>query len=51
MEVGIVNKNGIKYEYHHIGVPTDKPRKVERYSSTFKMYTTLSHKALRYIPI
>ncbi len=35
-----MSKAEITYEYHHIGVPTDKQRKNERYSSTFKMYTT-----------
>lgn len=35
-----MSENEIRYEYHHIGVPTDKHRKNERYSSTFKMYTT-----------
>lgn len=28
------------YKYHHIGIPTDKQRSGEKYSSTFKMYTT-----------
>lgn len=28
------------YEYHHMGIPTDVPREGERYSSTFKMYTS-----------
>jgi hypothetical protein len=28
------------YEYHHIGIPTKKKKPNERYSSTFKMYTT-----------
>ncbi len=30
----------INYEYHHMGIPTDKPHPSEKYSSTFKMYTT-----------
>jgi len=30
----------IKYLYHHIGIPTKQPRPGERYSSTFKMYTS-----------
>jgi hypothetical protein len=30
----------VTYEYHHMGIPTDKPQKDEKYSSTFKMYTT-----------
>ena len=28
------------YEYHHMGIPTNTPREGEKYSSTFKMYTT-----------
>ncbi|MFC3908518.1 VOC family protein [Legionella dresdenensis] len=28
------------YRFHHIGIPTAEPRKGERYSSTFKMYTS-----------
>lgn len=30
----------ISFQYHHMGIPTDKPQPNERYSSTFKMYTT-----------
>ncbi|SDW13015.1 hypothetical protein SAMN05444487_101352 [Marininema mesophilum] len=30
----------IEYEYHHIGIPTDKSQKDERYSPLFKMYTS-----------
>jgi len=30
----------IKYQYHHIGIPTEVKREGEKYSSTFKMYTT-----------
>ncbi len=30
----------INYEYHHMGIPTDTPQPGEKYSSTFKMYTT-----------
>lgn len=33
-------KKPVTYEYHHMGIPTDTPRKNEKYSSTFKMYTT-----------
>ncbi|KTC66503.1 Uncharacterised protein (plasmid) [Legionella adelaidensis] len=29
-----------KYEYHHTGIPTNTVRPGERYSSTFKMYTS-----------
>jgi hypothetical protein len=39
--------NRIKYEYHHIGIPTDKPQTGERYSSPFKMYTTDGHNDFR----
>jgi hypothetical protein len=28
------------YQFHHMGIPTDRPREGERYSSTFKMYTS-----------
>lgn len=30
----------VVYQFHHIGIPTDQPREGERYSSTFKMYTS-----------
>lgn len=30
----------LSYQYHHMGIPTDKPQPNEKYSSTFKMYTT-----------
>jgi hypothetical protein len=30
----------IKYEYHHTGIPTTEVREGEKYSSTFKMYTS-----------
>ena len=30
----------INYVYHHIGIPTNQPQPNEKYSSTFKMYTT-----------
>lgn len=39
--------NTIKYEYHHAGIPTDKPQVGERYSPTFKMYTTSGHNEFR----
>lgn len=28
------------YEYHHMGIPTEQIREGEKYSSTFKMYTS-----------
>ncbi|ARG96694.1 VOC family protein [Legionella micdadei] len=30
----------INYQFHHIGIPTEIPQPGERYSSTFKMYTS-----------
>jgi hypothetical protein len=30
----------VTYEYHHMGIPTTEPKEGERYSSTFKMYTS-----------
>ena len=30
----------IKYEYHHTGIPTTEIREGEKYSSTFKVYTS-----------
>lgn len=30
----------VKYEYHHMGIPTTQKREGEKYSSTFKMYTS-----------
>ncbi|KTD51330.1 VOC family protein [Legionella quateirensis] len=30
----------IKYEYHHTGIPTNEIREGEKYSSTFKIYTS-----------
>ncbi len=30
----------VRYEYHHMGIPTTEPREGEKYSSTFKMYTS-----------
>ena len=30
----------IKYEFHHLGIPTQELRKNERYSSVFKVYTS-----------
>lgn len=32
--------NNLEYEYHHMGIPTLTLRPNEKYSSTFKMYTT-----------
>lgn len=33
-------KNNVTYQFHHIGIPTTEKRKGEKYSSTFKMYTS-----------
>ena len=33
-------KPNVKYEYHQLGVLTRAPRAGEKYSSTFKMYTS-----------
>ena len=30
----------VTYKFHHIGIPTTEKREGERYSSTFKMYTS-----------
>lgn len=35
-----MNNKKIKYKYHHIGIPTNKPQKNERFSTLFKMYTS-----------
>lgn len=36
-----MNKNnGVTYEFHHVGIPTTQKREGEKYSSTFKMYTS-----------
>jgi hypothetical protein len=33
-------RNGVTYEFHHIGMPTDEVREGERYSPMFGMYTS-----------
>ncbi len=33
-------KKHVQYTYHHTGIPTDKVMPNERYSPTFKMFTT-----------
>ena len=35
-----MKKTKINYQYHHMGIPTSEPQLGEKYSSTFKMYTT-----------
>ncbi|WP_018300767.1 hypothetical protein [Fangia hongkongensis] len=37
----------VSYEYHHMGIPTKVKKEGERYSSTFKMYTTKGHNGHR----
>ncbi|WP_028388128.1 glyoxalase/bleomycin resistance/dioxygenase family protein [Legionella fairfieldensis] len=37
----------VTYEYHHIGIPTSIPQPDEKYSSTFKMYTTKGNNPFR----
>jgi len=37
----------MNYEFHHIGIPTNETKKGERYSSTFKMYTSGGEPPLR----
>jgi hypothetical protein len=36
----VMNNSKIKYTFHHIGIPTNEIREGEKYSSTFKMYTS-----------
>lgn len=33
-------KNIVEYRYHHLGIPTDLVKPNERYSESFKMYTS-----------
>lgn len=37
----------VNYIYHHMGIPTNKARKDEKYSSTFKMYVTPGNNEFR----
>lgn len=37
---GISESRSVTYEYHHLGIPTNVTQQGEKYSSTFKMYTT-----------
>ncbi len=34
------SREGITYEFHHLGIPTDEVRPGERYSARFGMYTS-----------
>ncbi|MDT4837680.1 hypothetical protein FQZ97_714190 [compost metagenome] len=33
-------RDGVTYEFHHMGIPTDEVREGERYSALYKMYTS-----------
>ncbi|WP_250516216.1 hypothetical protein [Caballeronia sp. INDeC2] len=33
-------RDGVTYEFHHMGIPTHAPRAGERYSAQFRMYTS-----------
>jgi hypothetical protein len=33
-------REGVTYEFHHMGIPTLEPRAGERYSAQFRMYTS-----------
>lgn len=35
-----MSDSDVTYEFHHMGIPTTEVRDGERYSSTFKMYTS-----------
>lgn len=35
-----MNTKTVTYEYHHMGIPTTEIKEGEKYSSTFKMYTS-----------
>lgn len=37
----------VTYEYHHIGIPTKVKHEKEKYSPTFKMYTTMGDNDFR----
>ena len=40
-----MNIRTVKYDYHHLGIPTTEVRKDEIYSPTFKMYTSCGEKS------
>jgi hypothetical protein len=44
---GKLNMTKIDYEYHHMGIPTNKRQLGEKYSSTFKIYTTAGDNEFR----
>ncbi len=33
-------RNGVTYEFHHMGIPTNEERPEERYSASFGLYTS-----------
>ncbi|SAL46252.1 hypothetical protein AWB74_02046 [Caballeronia arvi] len=33
-------RDGVTYEFHHMGIPTHEPRAGERYSAHFRMHTS-----------
>jgi len=33
-------RDGVTFEFHHLGIPTHEPREGERYSAQFRMYTS-----------
>lgn len=33
-------RDGVTYEFHHLGIPTDQPREGERYSALYDLYTS-----------
>ena len=45
--VGIMNKKGVTYEYHHMGIPVTKEMPGEKYSESFDMWTTHGHNPFR----
>jgi hypothetical protein len=45
--IGALYMNKVTYRYHHMGIPTKEPKPGEKYSSTFKMYTTAGDNEFR----
>ena len=33
-------RDGVVYEFHHLGIPTNEPKSGERYSELFRMHTS-----------
>src|SRR3954453_23379176 len=42
LEGYMFTRNGVKYEFHHLGIPTNEPRPDERYRAEFGMHTSES---------